>query len=228
MDSHSNWLPRNHEALYNQANETVNYLTTEVKTRIGITGVALEWYTTEFTPKHTAFNAAYINWRNTAERNPSKIATLQSAETEFNDAYRTLYNGYLRNNPLVTDTDLVAMGLPKHPSGIRTAPSKPEEIIQATPDTSKIGVIGIHYRTKNGKGIAKPKHVRGAEIVWAILDTPPKDWSELIHSSFDTRTPAQLSFSGNDRGKTVYFALRWENNIGQKGDWSEIYSAIIP
>jgi hypothetical protein len=30
------------------------------------------------------------------------------------------------------------------------------------------------------------------------------------------------------RGKTVYFALRWENTRGEKGPWSEIMSAIIP
>jgi hypothetical protein len=30
------------------------------------------------------------------------------------------------------------------------------------------------------------------------------------------------------RGKTVWFRLRWENNRGQKGPWSELYSAIIP
>jgi hypothetical protein len=101
-------------------------------------------------------------------------------------------------------------------------------MIESTSDTSKIGIVGINFRDKNEKGTAKPKGVRGAEIAWAILDTPPTDWSELIHSAFDTRTPAELTFSGNDRGKTLYYALRWENNVGQKGPWSEIYSAIIP
>jgi hypothetical protein len=66
------------------------------------------------------------------------------------------------------------------------------------------------------------------ELAWAILPAPTVDWKELIHSSFDTHTPLRLTFDGTERGKTVYFALRWENTRGEKGPWSEIMSAIIP
>jgi hypothetical protein len=51
---------------------------------------------------------------------------------------------------------------------------------------------------------------------------------DLIHSAFDTRSPFTLSFDENQRGKTVYFCLRWENTRGEKGPWSEIVSGIIP
>jgi hypothetical protein len=228
MGSDSDWLHRNHERLYNQSNDTVNYLTPEVLNRIGITGTSYNWYITEFIPKHAVFITAFVDWRNPAERNPAKTATLISAERAFKPTYRKLYTGFLKNNPLVTDEDLVSMGLPKHSTGTKTPPTPPTEVMEATTDTSKPGVVGIHFRSKNEKGTAKPKHVRGAEIVSAVLDAPPTDWSQLIHSSFDTKTPAKLVFTGEQRGKTVYFALRWENNVGEKGPWSDIYSAIIP
>jgi hypothetical protein len=61
-----------------------------------------------------------------------------------------------------------------------------------------------------------------------ISDVPMVDANELVHSVFDTRTPFTLEFGGHERGKTVYFALRWENTRGQKGHWSPIQSAIIP
>jgi hypothetical protein len=70
--------------------------------------------------------------------------------------------------------------------------------------------------------------VHGAEIAWAILDTPPVNWDALTHSSFDTHTPFRLTFGGDQRGKTLYFALRWENTTGEKGPWNEIQNAIIP
>jgi hypothetical protein len=35
-------------------------------------------------------------------------------------------------------------------------------------------------------------------------------------------------FENDQRGKTVYFALRWENTRGEKGPWSAIQIAIIP
>jgi hypothetical protein len=50
----------------------------------------------------------------------------------------------------------------------------------------------------------------------------------LIHSEFDTASPFTLNFQGHERGKTVYFCLRWENTVGEKGPWGEIYSAIVP
>jgi hypothetical protein len=31
-----------------------------------------------------------------------------------------------------------------------------------------------------------------------------------------------------DRGKRVYFALRWESITNRKGPWSEVYFAVIP
>jgi hypothetical protein len=88
--------------------------------------------------------------------------------------------------------------------------------------------VKINYRDMNERGMAKPKGVHGVEIAWEILDTPPVNWEQLIHSAFDTRTPAQLVFHGDQRGKTLYFALRWENTRGEKGPWGEIYGTIIP
>jgi hypothetical protein len=89
-------------------------------------------------------------------------------------------------------------------------------------------MVKINYRDMNERGTAKPKGVHGVEIAWEILDTPPVNWEQLTHSAFDTRTPAQLVFHGEQRGRTLYFALRWENTRGEKGPWSEIYGTIIP
>jgi hypothetical protein len=228
MSSKSDWLSHNHEILYNQANATVAYLTGEVLTRIGITGNVFVWYNGEFIPKHDVFNLAYLDWLNKADRTPAKIATLYTAENGFKPVYRKLYTGYLKNNPLVTDTDLVEMGLPKRSSGRKTQSTPPATVVECTVDTSIPGVIIIHFRDKNEIGTAKPKGIHGVEFRWIILDTPPADWSQLLNSVFDTRSPIRLSFSGEQRGKTIYFALRWENNVGEKGPWSEIFNAIIP
>ena len=59
-------------------------------------------------------------------------------------------------------------------------------------------------------------------------DYPPASIDELIHSDFDTTSPFTLKFDEADRGKRVYFCLRWESNTNLKGPWGEIYSAIIP
>jgi hypothetical protein len=207
---------------------TVKYLTAENLEKLGISGKSEDWYTHVFIVKYNRFGLTFEDWKDTSDRTIVKVAALDDAEADFITVYRQLYNGYLRSNPLVTDEDLISMGLPKHPSGVRTPPQPPTTVVEATADTSVPATITVNYRDKNGKGTAKPKGVHGVEIAWEILGAQPTDWSQLTHSAFDTRTPAQLVFSGEQRGKTLYFALRWENNRGDKGPWSVIYNAIIP
>ncbi|MDR1674846.1 MAG: hypothetical protein LBR86_00005, partial [Tannerella sp.] len=60
------------------------------------------------------------------------------------------------------------------------------------------------------------------------LDEPPTDWSQLTNSAFFTRTPGELVFSGKQRGRRLYFSMRWENTRGDKGPWNDIDSVIIP
>jgi hypothetical protein len=228
MAAKEDWLSRNHEGLYDQANQTVTYLTSSVLARIGITGPIQTWYSNEFLTKHNRFKTTFDNWKNPAERTPTETTALESAQKDFVKVYRLLYTGYMKNNPLVTDEDLIGAGMPKRHTGGNTPAPIPTGIITTTKDTSKPGVVGFHYRDRDATGNAKPYGVHGAELVWEILDTPPDDWSKLTHSTFSTRTPALLSFTGTQRGKTLYFAIRWENTRGQKGPWNDIDSVIIP
>jgi hypothetical protein len=75
---------------------------------------------------------------------------------------------------------------------------------------------------------AKPYGVNGAVIVYAVLNAPPADVNALAHSVLATRTPHILEFTEEERGKTVYIAICWQNEKGERGPWSEIGSAIVP
>ncbi|MDR2622439.1 MAG: hypothetical protein LBC48_07665 [Dysgonamonadaceae bacterium] len=102
------WLPKNHEALYNQSTQTMDYLTASANlTRMGFGADTPqgEWLV-------NTFDVAYTAWANPAERTTAKTAALTSAEEAFNPLYRQLYTGFLKVSPLVTDSDLVSMGLP--------------------------------------------------------------------------------------------------------------------
>jgi hypothetical protein len=74
----------------------------------------------------------------------------------------------------------------------------------------------------------KPDGVHGCEIRWAVLDMPPAQTDDLVHSAFSTRLLHLFEFEGNQRGKRFYFRGRWENTRGQKGPWGEIGNAVIP
>jgi hypothetical protein len=225
------WLPRNHEALFHQGTQTITYLNAAAnRDRMGFNPGTMQgkWIATEFQVRLAAFSAALTDWENPAQRTPAKTAELQITEKAFREAYRQLYTGFLKSSPLVTDKDLLEMGLPeRHSGGGKPAPL-PTTLVEASVVPIGPGIIEIHFRDKGSDSKAKPAGVHGAEIAWAILDTPPADWSELVHSSFDTHTPLRMTFENHLRGKTLYFALRWENTTGEKGDWNEIQSVIIP
>jgi len=37
-----------------------------------------------------------------------------------------------------------------------------------------------------------------------------------------------LKFSKEDKGKTAYFSMAWQNARGMLGPWSEIQSMVVP
>ena len=232
MTVERDWLKRNHEALFNQANQTRNFLDIKAnRDRIGLAeGTVIgAWYDTFFVPKHETFKAVFADWLNPAERTKVKISKLEEAEVELKEVYRQLYNGFLKENPLVSDDDLIAMGLPK-----RSAGRKPSSVAGKAPghrvDSSVLGMIILHFFNID-TGHGKPDGQHGVEIVALVAgagDPEPVKWEELTLSYFDTRSPFSLSFENNQRGKKFFFALRWENTRGEKGPWSEIAYAIIP
>jgi hypothetical protein len=88
--------------------------------------------------------------------------------------------------------------------------------------------LKVLFHDMGSKSNAKPYGVNGAVIVYAVLDAPPADVSALTRSVLATRTPHILEFTEEERGKTVYVAICWQNEKGEKGPWSEIESAIVP
>ncbi|MDR1250243.1 MAG: hypothetical protein LBK63_13200, partial [Treponema sp.] len=91
----------------------------------------------------------------------------------------------------------------------------------------------VDYRDQGSTHWGKPDKVHCIEICWAfgdnVPDHPPKDIKELINSEVDTSHPFKKTFREEDRGKTVYFAGRWESNReGLKGDFGAIVSAVVP
>lgn len=147
-----------------------------------------------------------------------KIRKRDEARQALEQVLRPFIQGHLEHNPLVTDDDLTAMGLPVHDRK-PTPPEPPKDEPELDVKPAPAGVIEIIFGDKN-------EH--GHELRWAILDAPLADWSELLHSEISTRSPFQLSFEGHDRGKRIYLAGRWENSRGAKGPWTEIISTVIP
>jgi hypothetical protein len=224
MTASKDWLKQGHEELYDQATVTFLYLgdmSNRIRIGLGSETIQGKWYDTKFVPSYFDFQTAFEDWRDPSQRSPLKIETLNDRENEFRPIYRQLYTSFLKSSPFVTDEDLISMDMPPRHVG-----SHPSPVAKKAPeyydDTSVHRQLGLYI-----KG-AKPEGQHGVEVRWAILDEPPTTVEELIHSSFITHSPLILTFDENQRGKKVYFCLRWENTRGEKGPWSDIFNAIIP
>jgi hypothetical protein len=230
MASHYYWIPQNHAELHSQAHKTWNYFSVH-RERMGLAPTTPQgrWIDEEFYPQLCHFSEVFLDWGNPAQRTLAMTERLRSAEKTFKPAYRQFYISYLKPNPQVTNEDLVDMSLPKrtHREGYRYA-TMPGNFPQASIVLPDPAIVEFHFRDAGSTHKAKPAGVHGAEIRWAILDAPTKEWSELTHSSFAIHTPHRLTFEHHQRGETLYYALRWESTRGEKGPWSEIRNAIIP
>ena len=176
----------------------------------------------------TRWDTAFAIANALTTRTKGAVHEKQEARKAYEATLRKFVKSYLTYNPLLSDKDRDDMGLPVHKTSRTPAPVAAEPPDCDT-DTSVAGQVTFYYYPKGGGwSSAKPDGQRGAELAWAILDAPTIEWSDLVHSASDTHTPLILRFEGHDRGKVLYYALRWENTRGLKGPWSIIQSTIIP
>ncbi|MDR0769141.1 MAG: hypothetical protein LBE71_04475 [Dysgonamonadaceae bacterium] len=221
MSTSVDYIPRNDSAFLNW----VKFLIAFVKTN------AEQWQI----PATSWTNVDYKIWDFTVALEKMQNPNHGKADTEqknhargvLEPLIRQYVKEYLEYNHLISDDDRERMGLPVHDKKPTPVPT-PTTTVEMDAKAASPGVIKIAYQDSASGKKAKPHGVHGAEFNWAILDHVPTDWTELIHSSFSTHSPAVLSFEGHQRGQTFYFASRWENTRGEKGPWSEIQSVIIP
>ncbi|MDR3308640.1 MAG: hypothetical protein LBS80_01655 [Tannerella sp.] len=160
------------------------------------------------------------------ERNKVNVSTKNAARKEFVNQIRALANFQLKN-PVITDSQRLEMGLRVHDA-------KPTPILPPTEvPAMEIELLGPRrlsfvFHSPDSESKAKPYGVIGAVIVYGVLDIPTTSQEALPHSVLATRTPHTLEFTADDRGKTVYYAICWQNERGQRGPFSEVGSTIVP
>jgi hypothetical protein len=184
------------------------------------------WFDNVFTPKKEAWDTAWETYGNPETRTPVYTFNKTEARKAFEPLLRQMVQ-ILQSSPRVSNIDLVSMGIVP-PSHARNPAPVASSYPAARPDTSILRVVRIFFHDIAGTRKAKPKGQHGAEIRWMLLDALPESVNELAHSAFDTNSPHTLVFDDKDRGRTIYFCMRWENTRGEKGPWSAINSVIIP
>jgi hypothetical protein len=150
------------------------------------------------------------------------------ARDELKTATRAYVKEYLDSNHRINNEERILLGLPIHKNTHIPAPVA-EDAPGIDVDRTHIGHLKIYFFVKGNKyRKGKPEGQHCGELVFIISETAPAKWSDMVHSLVDTNSPFDLVFENDQRGKTIWFAVRWENTRGEKGPWTEIFKAIIP
>jgi hypothetical protein len=222
MASNSDWLPSREQDLADLCKTWDAGLSSRA------TAAAFGWDEEACTETHTRISAflSALDAYNTDDSSKNLLIK-QEARDAARHSMREFANSSIRHNRKMSDGDRLDYGI--RPPDPKPSPApKPETHPEPVVDTSTLRQIKIRFVDSAARGRAKPPGIHGAEIRWALLDHPPVSEEELVKSDFDTASPFTLSFDEGDRGRRLYFAMRWETMTNLKGPFSEIYSAIIP
>jgi hypothetical protein len=152
------------------------------------------------------------------------VAAKDVAQRIFKEALRNFLKEYILYNSLVTEPDLINLGLTPHKTTHRPAKrAKTFPVAQKVESTAPC-VLDLHVIDSHGK---TPDMTRSVGCCYAILPHYPKSLDELSRRTSSNTSVITLRFDLSERGKTVYFAFCWENTRGQDGDWGNISSGII-
>lgn len=178
------------------------------------------------TAEHTGWNTDYPAFITARSEHAAATQTKNQRRTNSKAAVRKLVR-VLQTNPNITDADRAELGVPI-PDTTRTRSAVPTTRPIVNIDTSQSLRHELDFfdeQTPNSR--AKPEDVMGAEISIQIGGPEPLDPDQMRILAIDTATPYIATFTGEDAGKTAYYRLRWLNTRGERGPWSQLYSATI-
>jgi len=219
--SRKDYIPRGFAKLLNWLAKYIDYLEPNAD-RFGIDPMLVIELKGDIGDYVIAFNKA-----NSAEASSADRLFRHEQAVAVEATVRGFVNKHLRYNENVTNEDRLSLGLtvPDYkPAPIPPPASYPEALFRLLGERR----IAVGFRDFGSLLRGKPEGVAGCEIRSLISDTWPASIDDMLASVFSTRSPCIFTFDESQRGKTVYFCLRWENARGQKGPWSTIYSVIIP
>jgi hypothetical protein len=176
----------------------------------------------------TAWGYAYTAFKNLESQFHSATQDKDTKRAALEARARPV-NNKLQANPAITNAMKEAAGItvPKETRTPAAVPSTTPHLHKT--DTSTRAILRLFFSDSATPGTtAKPAGVKFCEVVAQIGGAAPASPDTLDTVALESRAPYRFDFDAADVGKTVYMALRWINTKGQKGPWSQIYTAVVP
>jgi hypothetical protein len=158
---------------------------------------------TAFTAARTAYQAAPTKANHTAKEELKKAAV---------EAMRKFARERIRNNSKMTDAQ-------KQELGVTVADPEPDS--EAVISAREPGVVKVRYLG------AKPYGVDRIEIAWSVSETMIDGPDQLTNNDTFSRNPWEHTFPAAERGKKLYYSLRYLTKEGAS-HWSDVREVVIP
>lgn len=182
---------------------------------------------TPLRPLWDTYNAALAKARTPDSRSKAATTAKNDAKQALDHTLTVFIAKHIDNNDAITNAIREDLGVGVKDT-IRTPIPRPTAYPEFFVKVKDIRALEVHFKPMGSAGKGKPYGYNGAVVYYAVLDKPPADPSELIHSTLATRTPYTLTFTEAERGKRVFIALVWQNEKGEKGPFSQIEETFIP
>jgi hypothetical protein len=168
---------------------------------------------TAFTDGRAAYQAAPTK-ANRIEKDELKKAGI--------DAMRQFARERIRHNSKMNDGQKQEMGVT-----VSDREPSPAPVPDAGPDSEAVinahepGVVKVRYLG------AKPYGVDRIEIAWSVSETVIDSPDQLASNGTFSRNPWERTFAAVERGKKVYYSLRYLTKEGAS-HWSDVREVVIP
>jgi hypothetical protein len=181
------------------------------------------WVAAECTETAAAI-AAFLNARTAYQAAPTKANHTEKEEFKKSavEAMRKFARERVRNNPKMNDGQRQDMGVnvaDHEPSPVQPPDEGPDgeaEISAKSPGVVKVRYLG-----------AKPYGVDRVEIAWNFSAGPVDSPDLLTNKETFSRNPWEHTFGHDDRGKKMYYSLRYLTKEGES-HWSDVREVIVP
>jgi len=177
--------------------------------------------------KKNRWDAAWAIAKNEHNRTEGDVEEKDEARLEYEADIRDFVNQWLAFNDLITDEERIEMGLhvrdttPSTINVVNYAPSGSVDNIKPLFQTIRIQ----NPTTPDTQAMPKAHRVEVQTFIGAAntLETAMVFTTYRISGRFLVR----ISFTAADRGKTVYYRLRYINRKGDAGPFSAIFNSVI-
>jgi hypothetical protein len=182
---------------------------------------------TAITAAYTSWHAAYLVAIAPSTRTPVSISAKDDQKVGLLDILRP-YAVTVSLNAGVTAADKIAVGVNPRTSGL-TPVAAPTSV----PVLSLIGATFLQhllrYRDTGAPSTSrsKPVNVTQIQIFAATSMTVISDPSTLPLKIIATKVPVTVTWDSSERGKTAYYAARWQTRRGLFGPWSDISAIVV-